>query len=177
MQREFIDAGVQYLSLVKSRIIGAVIVDSERLLYSTATPEIGFGLLTALSTYFSVRTDLELKEREIPQSIRDEFCPIVFDAVLTEMEFAGDKFNLARMIIVSQMDLMSEVLLHSGKDDARIIAQTLFVFMTNKKQRNDWGKIADKENFERGVDALLTEYRRYLIYLDTMADIYKQNAK
>jgi|SRR3989344_4321064 len=180
ISQDFYDAGSNYLNLVKSRILESVVTPERRIFPTTASPQDQFQLVVFLASYFSVRTDFELSERGIPQSLRDEIWSHLIDAVFDDMDSgSSDTRAFNKNLAVRQMELLRGVIIRNGAANTQAIADSLLVILSSaKKISGEASKIATQEAIDKtikaGLDMLLERYDSYLSYLDDMQAIYKR---
>ena len=179
MSQDFYDAGFNYLNLVKSRILESVVTPEKRIFPASASPQDKFILVVFLASYFSVRTDLELSKRDIPQPFRDEMWSHLIDAVFDDMNSGGGDTRAFKHLAVGQMELLRGIIVQNGAENTQAIADSLLVFLSSAKKINgEASKIATQEAIDKtiktGVDTLLEYYDSYLSYLDEMQAIYKR---
>lgn len=179
MPQDFYDAGYSYLNLVKSRILESVVTPERKIFPTAASPQDQFVLIVFLASYFSVRTDLELSERGIPQPFRDEMWSRLIDAVFDDMNSGGGDTRAFKHLAVGQMELLRGVIVQNGVENTQAIADSLLVFLSSAKKINgEASKIATQESIDKtikaGLDMLLERYDSYLNYLDDMQAIYKR---
>lgn len=164
----FKEAAEIYVSLIKSRTIGAIVVHEELLLPSDTTAERNYGLLTALCAYFIARTDTELERRAVPESLREYVWSAIPDAVLEEMSFTGVRRSLAMQAIRDQAGIFCGVIETHGPANAKILAKTLLVMSPARRtSRSDCRE--EEEDFTARILILLEKFNRYGRYLDKMA--------
>ena len=166
---------VNLVNLVKSRVIGAVVVGDELLLPTGTTTEQNYGLLTALCAYFVARTDMELERRKVSEPLRKYVWSAIPEAVLEEMEFSGTRYPLAMRTILGQSGTFRGVLETHGPDNAAILAKTLLVVApalgaTSQDTQSQEVFVADR------VSVLLEKFNHYGRYLDEIATHVKRYA-
>jgi hypothetical protein len=162
----YANAAENYVNLVKSRVIGAVVVDEEFLLPPDASPEQRCGFLSALCAYFVARTDMELDNRGVPPQLREYVWSAIPEAVLDEMDSSGTHRTQAMQLILGQSGAFRGVIETHGPTNAQALAQTLLVMSKSSVPRCptlDTAALCD------GVSGLLAKYERYGRYLDALA--------
>lgn len=164
LSNEFHDAAGEYVQLVKSRILEALVTDNARLAPSGAASA---ALLAPLCAYFAARTDYELELRGVAQKLRDEIWPQVIDTVFEEMEIDGQAATVTRTLVLGQMGLVRGVIETKGPEDSAVLGKLLEVLaLRDLKEapaapgaKVDYGRLA----------AMLAQYQGYLRYLDVIA--------
>ena len=162
-------AAETYVNLVKSRVIGAVVVNDELLLPPGTTSEQNYGLLTALCAYFVARTDAELEDRNVPKRIREYVWAAIPEAVLDEMEFSGTRRSVALHAILRQSGLFRDVFETHGPANTAVLAKTLLT-MAPTLGATAAQSIQSQELFVAGrLSVLLEKFANYGRYLDAVA--------
>lgn len=177
MSDQFLEAGGDYIQLVKSRIIEALVTDDAKLLPNNASADQRFSLLLALCAYFAARTDYELETRGVAETIRDEVWPHVFESVFIEMGVSNQVASVARPLILGQMGLTKGMIEKKGVGDSEAVTQTLTILSGSAAAIASREKEAPLEvNLKRVAD-LLEQYSHYKSYLDILALQAKANIK
>lgn len=164
---DYIENCAQYVSLVRSQILDAVVSRGDRLIDSQ-NPDLLFGLFIALTAYFCVRTDFELKRRCLHQSFRDEVWSTLLDSTLAEMGFPGQerKVDMLRLLVLHEMGIMGGVIESNGMEDIQIISESIFITIKFFCNMKPFALEFDKIIFKNKFAALLREYQNCVELLD-----------
>ncbi len=171
----FDQAAASYLNLVKSRIVGAVVVRDELLLPESTTSEQKYGLLTALCGYFVARTDMELEQRKVPERQRKCVWAAIPEAVLEEMNFAGTRYSMAERAILKQSEFFRGVMETHGPANAAVLAKTLLV-MAPPVGALTRDSPSQEAALTSSLTLLLEKVARYDRYLDAIATHARSDA-
>lgn len=165
-----------YLNLVKSRVIGALVVKEELLVPAGLTPEAKFGLLTALCAYFTARTDAELELRGVPEDLREYVWASLPTIVLDEMGFSGSRKALAHEMILRQTGLIRGVMESNGNANAPALARAISVMSRGELKSTEVDRLLNGESWEAAVSGLLAKYERYLSHIDRLSSSPREPA-
>ncbi len=166
---DFERAAEMYLNLVKSRVIGALVVKEELLVPADLPSEAKFGLLTALCAYFTARTDAELELRGVAENLREYVWRSLPPIVLDEMGFSGSRKAFAHELILRQTGLIRGVMESNGNANAPALAKAISVMSRGELKSRAVDRLFNGESWEAAVTGLLAKYERYMPQIDRLS--------
>lgn len=175
--RKFVELSSIYTQLVKSSIVSALIIDTTKLIPSSAPSEQQYALMLALCAYFAARTDYELEIRSVNQSARDMVWPHIFDAVLAEMH--SDKglsiveIETLRLYYNGQVGTMAGACRSksNGFNDVDLLCTILVVLISTPDQNEAKDFVPVISICKEAVVSLLNGYLNYTPVLDNLAKL------
>ena|GEM_PF-4134592 len=111
--KNFRETSSDYLNLTKSLIISSIVTEEDKILPYDRTPEESFSFLCFLLAYFSVLTDINLKEMDIPEEFRDDLWGELINFVFEEFGVNSETRKHSVLTIVNLMESISPLVVLS----------------------------------------------------------------
>jgi hypothetical protein len=159
--RYFRKTSSAYLDLTKSMIIAAIVVEHDKILPTKATAAEGHFFLCFLTSFFSVKTDIELENRGVPKEFRDDLWETLINCVLDEFGITEEAKEYSIETIATFMNQSAIVVTHSDTLGIDIISKTALKFISLYSKMSGENTVLDQEN---DIETINTRFAKTIEY-------------